>query len=204
MVDDTAPAVAGKEPTREESGDVPVTSVNSAGGENAKQPPQAHTNSMTTSTRAAEEMANIGGEMGNPDRSGVGKPLLDACVGGDASGLFDSLLGVGGESLAAEAILHRKFPAEQPPKPTIVNIDERAYEQGYDSDGQLPYIFGYENDDPSNYSESVIPSSAPAVPAAAAPMNLSDEETLKFKVAELKTELAKRRLRGTGGKAALQ
>ena len=80
-------------------------------------------------------MANIGGEMGNPDLSGIGKLLSDACVGGDASGLFESLLGVGGESLAAEAILPRKFPAAQPPKPTISNIDERAYKQGYDSGG---------------------------------------------------------------------
>ena len=50
----------------------------------------------------------------------------------------------------------------------------------------------------------MIPSSAPTVPAAAAPIDLSDEEILKFKVADLKIELAKRGLRGTGGKATLQ
>ena len=105
MIEDMASAVARTEPTREERTDVPVASVNSVGGENTNQPPQAHTNLATTSTRAAEEMANIGGEMGNPDLSGVGKPLSDACVGGDGSGLLESLLGVGGESLVAEAIL---------------------------------------------------------------------------------------------------
>ena len=57
MIDDTASAVARMEPTREESAYVPVASVNSAGGENTNQPPQAHTNLTTTSTRAAEEMA---------------------------------------------------------------------------------------------------------------------------------------------------
>ena len=66
MNDDTVSAVARTEPTREERVDVPVGSANSAGGENAKQPPQAHTNSMTTSTRAAEETANIGGGDGKP------------------------------------------------------------------------------------------------------------------------------------------
>ena len=79
--------------------------------------------------------------MANPDLLAVEKLRSDACVGGDGSGFFESLLGVGGESLAAEAILPQKFSAEQPKKPTIVNIDDRMHKQGYDSDRQLPYVF---------------------------------------------------------------
>ena len=111
-----------------------------------------------------------------------------------------------GAALAAAAAL---FPTKQPAIRRPVNHDEDKYEKGYDSDGEMPYIHDYENDDPSKYDELPIPSGAPppaaaAAPAVPTPVFISDTDIMGLKVELLKTELKQRGLGLAGRKADLQ
>ena len=60
----------------------------------------------------------------------------------DTVAIADSL---DGESDGCEgpSPVPRKFPTVELKKRKILNLDEATYEEGYDSDGNLPYYFDY-------------------------------------------------------------
>ena len=112
-----------------------------------------------------------------------------------------------GAALAAAAA---PFPTKQPAIRCPVNHNEDKYDKGYDSDGEMPCIHDYENDDPSKYDEAAIPSGAPPPAAAAAalavptPVFILGTDIMGLKVELLKTELKQRGLGLAGRKADLQ
>ena len=50
----------------------------------------------------------------------------------------------------------RNFPTVEPKKRKIANLDEAKYEEGYDSDGNLPYYFDYEGDEDEDEEDNAV------------------------------------------------
>ncbi len=103
-----------------------------------------------------------------------------------------------------------KFPAQQPMIVAgMTNHDLASYENGYDSDGQLPYFDAIANggDDPDTYNENPILITAPLKESTTLPgANASKEPTLsvddvqRLKVNQIKQELNKRGFKVTAKK----
>ncbi len=119
------------------------------------------------------------------------------------------------------ASLASKFPIKLPEKATVmVNHDEALYEEGYDSDGQMPYFDKQADagEDPDLYGKPSInlkpllpePSSVEAmehtnVKQKAPPLLMFEDVRMsKLSVNELKTELKKRGCKLSGKKTELQ
>ena len=86
----------------------------------------------------------------------------------------------------------RKFPAARPKKNKIINVDIGKCEEGYDSDGNLPFYFNYEEDDieEANIDEiDELDNDAPS--SASPPVSISDEVLSKMGVSILKEEVKK-------------
>jgi hypothetical protein len=104
---------------------------------------------------------------------------------------------------AASSANFANFPSKIPTvKNRFANQDSTLNDEGYDSEGNLPYFADEEQDDIEGYEESPIDGSdaaAPAPPPPPAPVTV--ESMMRLGVNELKAEL-KKRGRSTGGKKA--
>jgi hypothetical protein len=97
----------------------------------------------------------------------------------------------------------RKFPTVEPKKRKIANLDEAKYEEGYDSDGNLPYYFDYEGDEDEDEEDDEVEDEEDHEDDVGVVLPLEVHEIKEFAGKRLKEELKKRGLSTCGKKEVL-
>ena len=190
--------------------DVTVTVTNTADSELTHTSRSANTAAAGETTPVAHGTAEVGGTTGNPDDSDDEEVSVDANItlGEGSAGVDPDGPAWFGAELAAAA---RPFPSEKPTSRTYTTHNDEEFDEGFDSDGELPFDYDYDNDDPATYKEPILPTGVatteiepPQAPAAGVPQNISATTMLGMKNEDLKRELRRRGLTVAGNKMSLQ
>ena len=129
-----------------------VRSPQTPGATRAKQTPSPRRTSSRIAARhdtATPTPAKNGDADGSVDVPRPPNVSTDGGVGTDGSGLVaEASGGASTPTGAAGSRLPeiRKFPAATPQKRKITNVDQALFDEGYDSDGQLPFYYDYSSD----------------------------------------------------------
>jgi hypothetical protein len=141
------------------------------------------------------------GHDGNPDETEITPPSGRCLFTVNEPGAAQITGGDKDEVSASRAIL-ADFPSEIPTvQNRFANQDEALNDEGYDSEGDLPYFADEDADDIEGYDELAIGVDAPTPPPPppVAPTVITVESLTRLPVKELKEEL-KKRGRSTSGK----
>jgi hypothetical protein len=144
-------------------------------------------------------------EEGAPDTTDASPLAGRSLFEGDQPGVAQ-IAGGNEDGGAASSANFANFPSEIPNlKNRFVNQDSTLNDEGYDSEGNLPFFADEEQDDIEGYEEPPIAggsdAAAPAPPPPPAAQEVTVESMMRLGVNELKAEL-KKRGRPTGGKKA--
>ena len=142
------------------------------------------------------------GHDGNPDKTEITPPSGRCLFTVNEPGAAQITGGDKDEVSASRAIL-ADFPSEIPTvQNRFANQDEALNDEGYDSEGDLPYFADEDADDIEGYDELAIGVDAPTPPPPppVAPTVITVESLTRLPVKELKEELKKRGRSTTGKK----
>mmetsp|Transcript_34165 Transcript_34165/g.71915 ORF Transcript_34165/g.71915 Transcript_34165/m.71915 type:complete len:264 (+) Transcript_34165:647-1438(+) len=103
------------------------------------------------------------------------------------------------------------FPTDRPTLQQITNLDDARFDDGYDSDGNAPFVFDYENDDADCDEDPIktgtAPPAKPSVPAAPSvslAVTLTESEINGMRNNQLRHELKLRGQRVSGTKGVMR
>lgn len=136
-----------------------VPSVETTGAANAMQTPPATRKSTRRRTRAVTTQANIGQGNEKGDTPAGRNRRTGTADTPDAAGTRAGCAEGDPESVSVLP----DFPAERPKKRKLACLDSSKYEQGYDSDGNMPFYYDYTDDEEDEWDECEGDDGAPEV-----------------------------------------
>ena len=175
---------------------------------------------ITIAGRSSRKSSRISGRLepvkaNSGERKTTDAPLPEDCLGEamEASHVArpaaEPARGDSGRSKVPSPV-PRNFPTSKPLKMIIRNLDDSKFEQGFDSDGNLPYVYDYEADDSDDDGEEGGEEEGGAEERgdddgddAGVVLPLEVHAIKEFGVVRLRTELMKRGLSQCGVKDAL-